>query len=71
MAPSSQELEPPQNPGRFTHESLLAAAHFVETIKTRQGHKIALLEEIAFKQGWAVSRTKCNTGFNELRNGVE
>lgn len=35
-----------------THESLLAAAQFVETIETRQGYKIACLEEIAFNQGW-------------------
>lgn len=35
-----------------THESLLAAAHFVETIELRQGYKIACLEEIAFYQGW-------------------
>jgi glucose-1-phosphate thymidylyltransferase len=35
-----------------THESLLAAAQFVETIETRQGYKIACLEEIALNQGW-------------------
>ena len=35
-----------------THESLLDAAHFVETIEARQGYKIACLEEIAFNQGW-------------------
>lgn len=35
-----------------THESLLAAAQFVETIEARQGYKIACLEEIAFNQGW-------------------
>jgi glucose-1-phosphate thymidylyltransferase len=35
-----------------THESLLAAAQFVETIETRQGYKIACLEEIAFSQRW-------------------
>ena len=35
-----------------THESLLAAAQFVETIETRQGYKIACLEEIAFNNGW-------------------
>lgn len=35
-----------------THESLLDAAQFVETIEKRQGFKIACLEEIAFNQGW-------------------
>ena len=35
-----------------THESLLAASQFVETIETRQGYKVACLEEIALHQGW-------------------
>lgn len=35
-----------------THESLLEAAQFVETIEKRQGYKVACLEEIAFNQGW-------------------
>lgn len=35
-----------------THDSLLEAAHFVETIEKRQGYKIACLEEIAFNNGW-------------------
>lgn len=35
-----------------THQSLLDASHFVETIETRQGHKIACLEEIAYFNGW-------------------
>ncbi len=35
-----------------TNESLLSASQFVETIETRQGYKIACLEEIAFNKGW-------------------
>ncbi len=34
-----------------THESLLQAANFVETIQERQGLKIACLEEIAYRNG--------------------
>ncbi|MEK9767764.1 MAG: glucose-1-phosphate thymidylyltransferase RfbA [Betaproteobacteria bacterium] len=35
-----------------THESLLDAAMFVETIQKRQGFKVACLEEIAWNNGW-------------------
>ena len=35
-----------------THESLLQAANFIETIEQRQGLKVACPEEIAFQNGW-------------------
>lgn len=35
-----------------THESLLEAGLFVQTIEKRQGYKIACLEEIAYNYGW-------------------
>lgn len=40
-----------------THESLLEASTFVETIEKRQGNKIACLEEVAFHNNW-ISRAK-------------
>lgn len=60
-----------------THESLLAAAHFVETIETRQGYKIACLEEIAFNQGWlsktrleAIQQSLTKTGYGEYLSNL-
>lgn len=35
-----------------THESLLEAAQYVETIERRQGYKIACLEEIGWRNDW-------------------
>ena len=35
-----------------THESLMGAGQFIQTIEQRQGFKIACLEEMGFDQGW-------------------
>ena len=35
-----------------THESLLEASTFIETIENRQGLKVACIEEIAFEEGY-------------------
>jgi glucose-1-phosphate thymidylyltransferase len=35
-----------------THQSLLNASNFVESIEERQGLKIACLEEIAYRKGY-------------------
>lgn len=35
-----------------THNSLLEAGQFVQTVQHRQGLKVACLEEIAYQQGW-------------------
>jgi glucose-1-phosphate thymidylyltransferase len=38
-----------------THESLLHASSFIETIEARQGLKVACPEEIAYRAGWISS----------------
>ena len=35
-----------------THESLLDASNFIQTIEKRQGLKVACIEEIAFEMGY-------------------
>ncbi|WLD59426.1 glucose-1-phosphate thymidylyltransferase RfbA [Salinispirillum sp. LH 10-3-1] len=52
-----------------THESLLEAAQFVETIEKRQGYKIACLEEIAWRNGWLTTQEIKRAGKALAKNG--
>ncbi|WP_434458539.1 glucose-1-phosphate thymidylyltransferase RfbA [Stutzerimonas urumqiensis] len=52
-----------------THESLMEAAHFVETIEKRQGYKIACLEEIAFLNDWLNAKDLQRLGKSLSKNG--
>jgi glucose-1-phosphate thymidylyltransferase len=40
-----------------THDSLMEAGQFVQTVENRQGLKVACLEEIAFGNGWLSKTT--------------
>lgn len=40
-----------------THSSLLEASNFIETIQNRQGHYVACIEEIAYRNKW-ISKEK-------------
>lgn len=55
-----------------THQSLLDAGHFVQTIEARQGLKIACIEEIAFRLGYidakaleGLAKPLAKTGYGE------
>ncbi len=52
-----------------THDSLLEAAHFVQTLERRQGLKVACLEEIGWRQGWIGSDQLRRRGEN-MSNAV-
>lgn len=52
-----------------THESLLDAAQFVQTIENRQGLKIACPEEIAFCKKWITANELENLATPMLKNG--
>ncbi|MCO7565172.1 glucose-1-phosphate thymidylyltransferase RfbA [Pseudomonas sp. S 311-6] len=49
-----------------THDSLLEASQYVQTIEHRQGLKVACLEEIAFQKGW-ISRERLLAKAHELK----
>ena len=48
-----------------THESLLAASHFIGTLEARQGLKIACLEEVAYRLGY-ISRKELDMIVSKL-----
>lgn len=62
-----------------THESLLDASQYVQTIEQRQGLKVACLEEIAWRNGWIndkdmarLARSYSKTGYGQyLRRLLE
>ena len=62
-----------------THDSLLEASQYVQTIEHRQGLKIACLEEIAWRNGWIndkdmarIARSLNKTGYGQyLRRLLE
>lgn len=55
-----------------THDSLMEASQYVQTIENRQGLKIACLEEVAWSQGWIgdddlyhLADALANTGYGD------
>ena len=55
-----------------THDALLEASHFIETIERRQGLKVACPEEIAWRKGYisaarlkALARPLAKSGYGE------
>lgn len=52
-----------------THDSLLEAGSFVQTIEHRQGLKVACLEEIAFHNGWLQKEDLLRIGHSLSKNG--
>ena len=52
-----------------THESLLEAAMFIETIERRQGLKIACPEEIAYRKGYISADALAAIGHAMRKNG--
>ncbi len=50
-----------------THENLLNASQFIETVEKRQGLKIGCLEEISFNNGW-ISKDRLAVQIERLGN---
>lgn len=52
-----------------THDSLLEAGQFVQTVEHRQGLKVACLEEIAYRQGWVTKEHLIERGTTFKKTG--
>ena len=52
-----------------THDSLLEASSFVQAVETRQGLKIACLEEIAWRNGYISSDDVRHLAKSMAQNG--
>ncbi len=52
-----------------THQSLLEAANYIETVETRQGLRVACLEEVAWQQGWISDDDMLELAKPLLKNG--
>lgn len=52
-----------------THDSLMEAGHFVQTIESRQGLKVACLEEIGFRNGWLSENQLLESANNLQKTG--
>jgi glucose-1-phosphate thymidylyltransferase len=60
-----------------THESMLEASHFIQTIEKRQGLKVACPEEIAWRHGWIddakleqLAQTLAKSGYGQYLFGL-
>jgi len=52
-----------------THDSLLEAAHFIQTLEKRQGLKVGCPEEIAWRMGWIDSNQLERLAADSARSG--
>ena len=54
-----------------THDSLMEAGQFVQTIEHRQGYKVSCIEEIAFRNGWIKKNNFLNLRNLFLKQGMD
>lgn len=51
-----------------THDSLMQASHFIETVEKRQGFKVACIEEIAYYKGYIPKEQLVKLGYTMSKN---